>query len=355
MSLDIRLIKKTTMNRKQFIKFLGVSAGTVFSLSYGVYAQLKKRGTSGFQSVEKIRFGVITDVHMDFFPEAKQRLEKFISEANAQKLDFIVQLGDFTYPKEENRHFLSIWNRFKGPKYHVLGNHDMDKNSKASFLDFVGQQVLGNYYSFDRMGFHFVVLDNNYIRMDQQDIPYEAANYKQYKSSQIGYISTTQVSWLKNDLAATQLPTILFSHQPLNGSVGNSQEILEIIKETNKDSKKIIGAFSGHLHHNWHLSIDDVHHVQLNSASYLWVGDKVPPVPGRYPKVTEEKFKLLPKMAPYDNSLFAIVEIDNGLRRLNITGRKGGFVSPSPYDLGYFTKRDQMSPSSSIDSRSLIY
>ncbi|HAA77829.1 TPA: hypothetical protein DCE37_22205, partial [Candidatus Latescibacteria bacterium] len=60
----------------------------------------------------KVRFGIVSDVHKDVMQEAKP--------------DFILQLGDFCTPIPQNLEFLTIWNRFSGPRYHVIGNHDMD-------------------------------------------------------------------------------------------------------------------------------------------------------------------------------------------------------------------------------------
>ena len=49
---------------------------------------------------EKITFGICTDIHNNIFPAAEKRLGKFIKEANKKKVDFIIQLGDFYYPKK---------------------------------------------------------------------------------------------------------------------------------------------------------------------------------------------------------------------------------------------------------------
>ena len=50
---------------------------------------------------------------------------KDLSEMKKRKPDFIIQLGDFSLPRKQNQLFIDKWNSFNGPKYHVLGNHDM--------------------------------------------------------------------------------------------------------------------------------------------------------------------------------------------------------------------------------------
>ena len=62
-------------------------------------------------------------------------MEKFIAFSQQEKTDFNIQLGDFCFPKKENKGFLDIWNTYKGPKYHVLGNHDMDTSSKQETIE----------------------------------------------------------------------------------------------------------------------------------------------------------------------------------------------------------------------------
>ena len=67
--------------------------------------------------------------------------------------------GEFQ-PEERNRPFIDVWNRFSGSKYHVIGNHDLEKRySRESVLSFWGAKA--PYYSFDQSGYHFVVLDGN--------------------------------------------------------------------------------------------------------------------------------------------------------------------------------------------------
>lgn len=92
--------------------------------------------------------------------DADERLETFIDGMNREKVDFVIQLGDFCRPYPKNETFLDIWNRFDGPGHHVLGNHDMDGGFiREETLAFWGTK--GKYRSFDLGGYHLVVLDGN--------------------------------------------------------------------------------------------------------------------------------------------------------------------------------------------------
>lgn len=144
----------------------------------------------------KIRFGIMADIHQDFMYKAEERLATFIARMNDENVDFIIQLGDFCFPFPNNKSFLSIWEQFNGPRYHVLGNHDMDRSTKKGMMDFLG--IEKNYYSFDCGNYHFIVLDPNYLSIDGQDIDYEHGNYFNYPDS-INNLPDEQLEWLKAD------------------------------------------------------------------------------------------------------------------------------------------------------------
>lgn len=310
------------------------------------------------KSFGKVRFGVVTDVHRHYFPYADERLQKFIDAAEDAKVDFIICIGDFTYPAAKNQPFVDTWNSFSGSKYQVIGNHDCDATSKELWLDFVGQKELGRFYSFDKNGFHFIILDDNFIKSGNSYIPYDTRNYRDYQSNQIAFVPPDQLDWLKDDLEQADKPSIVFLHQPPNFSVGHGEELKQVFNTENKKGKKVIAVFSGHHHKNWHLVKDDIHYVQINSSSYFYVGPSKPPVHDRsgYGKDVEKNYPIVPSIAPYDDSLYAIVDINGSDRKLNITGREANFVSPSPYDLGYYSNpENQMNPSSNIDSRNLTF
>lgn len=293
-----------------------------------------------------VRFGVCTDVHHDLFPDTEDRLKEFIAEANNRKVDFIIQLGDFCFPYKENNNFLETWNKFKGNKYHVLGNHDMDKCTKEIILDFLGMDETKPYYSFDFKNFHFIVLDPNNIYKNGEYLPYEYGNY--FKEENINYLTPEQLNWLKEDLNKTSKPCIIFSHQPLNYSVSNKKELFEIF-DNPKYSDKIIACFSGHLHKNWYVKENSINYFQINSMCYLWVGGEYM-YESRYPDEVEKKYPNLKYMIPYRESLYAFVDIDIEQGILKITGKLSEFIPPGPTELG-IKESGIFAPSPSIHSR----
>lgn len=276
-----------------------------------------------------LNFGLVADVHKDLMPDANERLEKFIKEAQRRKVDFIIQLRDFCMADSKNLDFFSIWETFKGPKYHVLGNHDMDRHSKSQMLDFWGMPK--TYYSYDFSGFHFVVLDANFLRQDGKFIDYEKANFyidDDYRT----YIDNEQIEWFKADLEETKLPTIVFSHQSLWHYQWGVKNRLTLQKIMEAQKEKVICCMNGHNHIDFHHHQNGIDYIEINSMSYQWMQDKFKNSE-RYPKALYEQYKWLPNIAPYKDPLYAFASL-NPKGTMTIEGVKSQWISPTPYELG---------------------
>lgn len=280
---------------------------------------------------KSIRFLVCADVHHDLIHDAPDRLSTFINAAEKEKADFIIQLGDFCMPYENNEPFLKKWNSFKGTKYHVLGNHDMDVSPKIVMQQFLGMEK--PYYSFDKGDFHFIVLDANYFISDEKYISYQNGNYYSHAETR-AQIPPAQLEWLKKDLANTDKLTIVFSHQSLEhwGGIKNREQVQQVFREANKDTKKVIACFCGHDHSDRYKKIDGIHYVGINSMSYAWVGKKLE-YSGRFPEKIETKYPNLKYTLPYRDPVFAAVKI-NSKGEIKIEGVQSSFVPPGPEELG---------------------
>ncbi|MDX1284694.1 MAG: metallophosphoesterase [Draconibacterium sp.] len=297
---------------------------------------------------DTVRFAVCTDVHQDLIHDAPDRIGRFVEGAERENVDFIIQLGDFCLPFEKNEPFLKIWNSFDGPKYHVLGNHDMDVSPKIFIQDFVGME--NSYYSFDKGDFHFVVLDANFLKKDEQYISYSGGNYFSDFSSR-AHIPPYQVEWLKNDLEQTEKTTIIFSHQSLEhwGGIKNRKVIWEVFKDANKDKKKVVACFCGHDHEDRYKEIEGIHFIGINSISNAWVGEEFK-YSGRFPESIEEKFPNLKYTLPYRDPVYAFIEISKK-GTIKIEGIQSYFVKPGPEELGM----DNHSYSAKISNRVLTF
>lgn len=285
------------MNRKKFIlSSLTVIAGAKLPLFAHLPGQLAK----------SVRFGIVTDLHYAdrppagtrYYRQSLSKLTECVSLMNEQKVDFLIELGDFkdqnSQPDEkETLHYLetieSELAKFNGPKYHVLGNHDMDSISKDQFLSKInntGFPQAQAYYSFNAGGIHFIVLDANYTK---EGISYNKGNFD-WKDC---HLPPEQVKWIEEDLKTNKAPTIIFVHQQLDRSAfdaahaifcpDNADEIRALLEK----SGNVLAVFQGHYHEGSFNTINGIPYYTLKA-------------------VIEGEGQ--------ENNSYAIVEVDNRLR-----------------------------------------
>lgn len=268
-----------------------------------------------------LKVGICADVHRDLVPDNEWRLQTFIDSMNERgDIDFIIQLGDFACPHDYNISFMDIWNSFKGPTYHVIGNHETDGGfTHNQVVDFLGAK--GTYYSFDTNGYHFVVLSGNDKNPDKPSRGYPS------------YIGEEQRRWLADDLDKTNLPVIVFCHQSINEKLGPIEQanyIRLIFERTNEKAgfRKVRLIFNGHHHTDFYNIINDIHYVSINSMSYQWFGN--PHQCKWYSKEMEEKYPVK-NIIPYKDPLWAVMTIyADG--EIAIDGRQSEFICPLPIE-----------------------
>ena len=323
-------MNNTIIPRRRFLRDSAAACGT----SLFMIPQLASLAGQGSVKEENrlVRFGVMTDVHKDVIHDADQRLEVFINRMTQLRPDFVIQLGDFCIPIPENQAFLEIWKRFDGPRYHVLGNHDMDGDGKHrpdKAYAFTPEETMAflamkkRYHSFDVQGVHFIVLDSNEKGPEQK--PY-------YR-----YILEEQAEWLRQDLAATPFPTVVFIHHSLErdvDGVANQSSIRSILEQSklNSGEAKVIACFSGHHHRDYVRRIQGILYPQINSMSYHWLGGEF--LHDSYGPEIGKKYPDLKYTVPYKDALYAVVTLDRKRGFLQIEGVKSPFVGPSPWELG---------------------
>ncbi len=209
------------INRREMIQ-----RGTVL-LGAGALGVLAPSGASAKpkDSKDSTTFVFYTDVHVEpelhatqGFHQSVDTMKKIapdaqfaicggdtVFDANAVSYDRAAQLYDI-YGTQAQRLDLKT--------YHAMGNHDIfginAAKSRASsdslhygkslFLERMG--MAQPYYSFDRSGWHFIVLDTVQINPD---------------GSWHGLIDPAQFAWLKQDLEthSKSAPTLVVAHMPI--------------------------------------------------------------------------------------------------------------------------------------------
>jgi len=267
---------------------------------------------------DSVRLGVIADLHHGLAPRAIERLETFMRSVADRKPDAILQLGDFNFGTKESEECLHLWNSFVGPKYHVLGNHDMDFVSKDAVMQ--KWNMPSQYYSFDFGSYHVVVFDRNNLKAEEGYIPYGEANFY-VDDSLRGYADDAQLAWLQDDLSKSSLPVVLFVHQGLGlpTSMPEASRIIEsILEEHNRkvEYTKVVACFCGHHHIDRYTLKNGIHYLWINSASYYWVGADY----GR--------------MAPYKHPLYTFITFhSDGF--IEVEACHSDWEAPSPMDRGF--------------------
>lgn len=134
------------------------------------------------------------------------------------------------------------------PFYNVIGNHDMDINSRTDdySAETFKKQFGPTYYSFNRGEIHYVVLDDVFF----------IGTDKKY----IGYITENQLNWLEKDLALVKPgSTVVVSvHIPTNTGAARRTKKPEEFGGTVSNRKQLykllapykVHIMSGHTHFN---------------------------------------------------------------------------------------------------------
>lgn len=278
-----------------------------------------------------VTFVVASDLHAQDVPDGRVRMEAVVNAANRQNADFLIELGDFVRLDSAGQRLLRVWEGYAGPKYHVLGNHDVDRYTKEEYT--AGMDMPGRYYSFDHGDFHFVVLDGDNLYDGQTYTPYARGNYGS-RPSDIDYVDPEQLDWLRRDLAATDKRCILFSHQSIDTQLKNGAAVREVLEAENRRAgcKKVVLALSGHNHSNYTKVIGGITYMQINSASYVWVGSPTQ-TERRYPADVNRKYGgILKYSMTYTRPLYATVTLTR--RGAKIKGVEADFVPPTPREIG---------------------
>lgn len=253
------------MTRRDFL------AGGTCALAFGALGIAK--GASPLPDARRtVRFGVVTDAHYStrakwrdrHFGDSLAKMRQAVEAFNAGGLDFAIELGDLKDmgPRPDRTEALgfldaieSEFARFAGPRYHVLGNHDMDCISKEDFLAHTknhGAAKGRRHYSFEVGGVKFVVLDACF---NKDMTPYRCGNFDWKKA----FVPEEELAWLDGELKAAATPVVVFCHQLLDGFsadkglggvfVGNWKRVVEIMEKRGN----VLASIQGH-HHRGHYS-----------------------------------------------------------------------------------------------------
>lgn len=221
----------------------------------------------------RLRLGIVTDAHYANAPpkgerhyrESLAKMRECVEAMNRTKVQLLVELGDLKdqdSPPEEaaTLGYLAaieeVLKAFDGPRYHVLGNHDLDSISKEQFASIAPSTGISpdeTYYSLDINGVHLVMLDAAFRRDGE---PYDHGRFDWREA----WIPDRQREWLERDLELNAHPVLVFVHQRLDGEseycVGNAAEIRKILER----SGRVLAVFQGHDHAGGYRRLHGIHY-----------------------------------------------------------------------------------------------
>jgi alkaline phosphatase len=221
-----------------------------------------------------LQIGLLTDIHYAdkehagnrYYRESPDKIAIAAKELGKQKLDFLVELGDLIDtvkdPETDKKH-LQIINtklqKISDKRYYVLGNHCVETLTKDEFLGEICQEK--SYFSFDQNGYHFILLDACFRK---DGVPYGRNNAHWTDTK----LPEAELDWLKTDLTATKLPTIVFLHQRLDVenqkpiAVKNADRVRRLLEE----SGKVRLVLQGHEHRGDYKEIADIPYCTLSAV-----------------------------------------------------------------------------------------
>jgi len=225
-----------------------------------------------------LTLGLITDLH--FGPEAgfAGKLRKLTRSAPSLTKAFVTRMNDVVHPDlvvnlgddiEDENHdadlaryeaCVNLLRTTRAELVNVAGNHDTAHLTPAELLAVWKRPDLDQlYHSFDRGGFHFIVLHTR--ERKDKDVT----------------VGEEQLRWLHDDLTHTSLPTVVLMHhsaadQDLRGNrwfegsphiclVEERRALRTILRESNR----VRAVFNGHLHWNHLDLVDGIPFVTLQS------------------------------------------------------------------------------------------
>lgn len=222
---------------------------------------------------EPLTLAVVTDIHNGRAsltkrgPEAPGLLREFVEFVETGSPDLVVELGDrvtdtdATTDRASLHQLAEVFAGLSVPRRHVMGNHDLVNLTVDDNEGLLQQSFASS--SLDLLGWHLVFW--------QADVTMTPAHHPR--------LTDDDLAWLRADLAATELPAVVFTHVPLDSAsmtgnyyfesnpefagYGNAELAREIIA----DAPRVALCVAGHVHWNNLSRIDGVPYVSLQSLT----------------------------------------------------------------------------------------
>jgi len=250
-----------SFSRRDTLKCLGLSAGTLFTLSGGILTAMDPAEAQ----TKAPLFLQISDTHIGFNkpanPDVAGTLRQALDKVNAlpQAPALVLHTGDVTHLSRAAEFDTAnqLLSQLKGELHVVPGEHDVTDGPGTEFFARFGKPS-GNrgYYSFDHQGVHFIAL----------------VNVMNFKPNGLGALGDDQLSWLKDDLAgrSASQPVVVFAHMPLwtiyqpwGWGTAEGEQIAQMLRRFGS-----VTVLNGHIHQIVQKVEGNIHFHTARSTAY---------------------------------------------------------------------------------------
>ena len=258
-----------------------------------------------------VTVGLVTDIHHGLdseyvrgsaaLPLFEGALESLLSQTTVYQSELLVDLGDRTNGELEQagaelREVADRFRRLDIPRVHLRGNQDITAlNEQKAILGV----PLGN-QSLELGGWRLVFLDT-------------------FDGTVEGALSPATLTWLEQVLAENALPTVIFSHQPLDGEPlpGNPffdrDTSYQAHPKAHAEARRLLErykvklAVSGHAHWNHQANVNGIYYLTLDA--------------------------LVPLLGDEAVGVYGVLTLDEASTRLEVFGRSPWLVELSWHNL----------------------
>ncbi len=219
-------------------------------------------------NLPQMKIALISDIHHGpMRPSILPMVESFVAAASDQGADLLLDLGDRIDDSDRKadlrllRELATIFQKFPGPRVHLLGNHDV-----VNLTDDDHEQVLGR-----RPGHQLVDLGKARLLLWEPSVVFHRPR---------GFDAAGQhLAWMVERLEEDTRAAIIASHIPVSGAAmtgnyyfGNNPALAtypdaEATRRAVEATGNAALWLSGHVHWNSVCSVGGIRHVTLQSPS----------------------------------------------------------------------------------------
>ncbi len=225
------------------------------------------------KKMSRLKLAIVTDIHYGLDKGSKKGSEglklihQFAAFVEKLKPDLCLEMGDRTSSAEKMTPYELMCEVGKALRdvpaemHHLTGNHDLDGLTREDNEKALGKPLAST--SVERKGYRLIFWNTN-PKLDK------AKGFM---------LEERDLEWLRQELNASPLPVIIFSHVPLdNGAIagnyyferfpnhaGYPPDQARRIREAIERSGKVIMCVNGHFHWTAYHCMDGIHYVTIPS------------------------------------------------------------------------------------------